>query len=439
MGKFTLGICAVFLPVILGWSPVVQADAVTDWNAHAGQAIIVACIDTLNASRLYAMLHIAVHDALHTIDRRFQPYVLDIVYSHDREPSGASAPAAVATAAHDVLVPVLHQMPVSQACIDAGIASVEADYTDALDAIADGTPKTQGVVIGHAAAALILALRVADGADAPLVDPDYPQGTRPGEYRFTPGISFAFGEKWGEVTPFVLAHNAQFRPGPPYEVTSRKYAADFNEIKSLGAKESRTRTAEQTQIGLFWEESSPLIWNRIARTVAAATQLDMWEHARLFGLLNIALADGTIGSLEAKYHDKFWRPVTAIRNAATDGNPNTEVDVDWEPFASTPPSPDYDATQAVEAGAAAQVLERFFETDEVSFSTCSRTLPDAKERCGGAQEVHRAFSSFTQAAQENGVSRILIGIHFRKAIEAGIKHGQKIGNRAVNLFLRPVQ
>lgn len=436
MGKFTPGICAFSLLCILGWSPVVQADAVTDWNANAGKA--TACIDPLNASRLYAMLHIAIHDALNTINRRFQPYVLDIAYSRDRGPSGASVPAAVATAAHDVLVPVLNQMPVS-ACIDAGIASVEADYNAALDAIADGALKTQGVVIGHAAAAVILAQRVADGADAPLVDAAYPQGTHPGEYRFTPGTSFAFGEEWGHVTPFVLDHSAQFRPGPPYDVTSRKYAADFNEITSLGAKEGSTRTDEQTQIALFWQESSPLIWNRIARNVSAATQLDVWENARLFGLLNIALADGTIGSLEAKYHYKFWRPVTAIRNADTDANPNTEVDAGWEPLVSTPPSPDYDATQAAEAGAAAQVLERFFETDEVSFSTCSQTLSLAEERCGGAQEVRRSFSSFTQAAQENGVSRILIGFHFRKAVEEGIKHGQKIGNRAVNLFLRPVQ
>ena len=436
MGKFTLRLCTFSLLYLLAWSSVVQADVVTDWNANASKAI--ACIDTLSASRLYAMIHMAIHDALNTIDRRFQPYVLDIAYSRDQGPSEASVPAAVATAARDVLIPVLRQRPVS-ACIDAGITSIEADYATALAAIADETLKTQGVVLGHAAAAVILALRVADGADAPLADPAYPQGTRPGEYRFTPGASVAFGEAWGDVTPFVLNHSTQFSPGPPYEVSSRKYAADFNEVKSLGAKEGSTRTDDQTQSALFWQESSPVIWNRIARNVSAATPLDEWDNAQLFGLLNMALADGAIGSLAVKYHYNFWRPVTAIRNADTDGNPNTEVDADWEPLVSTPPSPDYDATQAVEAGAAAQVLQRFFGTDAVSFSTCSQTLPLTAERCGGAQEVQRSFSSFTQAAQENGVSRILIGFHFRKAIEEGLKHGQKIGNRAVNLFLLPVQ
>src|SRR5262249_17757232 len=153
----------------------------------------------------------------------------------------------------------------------------------------------QGIVIGHAAAAVILALRVADSADTPLVDFAYPQGTNPGEYRFTPGFDFAFVPGWGDVTPFILHDSAQFQPGPPYAVTSRKYTTDFNEVKNLGAKTGSTRTVEQTQIAHFWIESSPLQWNRIARIVSAATELDLWENARLFGLLNMALADGYIG------------------------------------------------------------------------------------------------------------------------------------------------
>jgi hypothetical protein len=177
-----LGICVFFLSLGLGWSSLARADAVTDWNANAGKAAIAECIDGFHESWVYAMTHIAIHDALNAINRRFQPYVLDI-----QGPSGASLDAAVATAAHDVLVPLLGQLPdIFSACIDAVVASVEADYTAALDAIAEGTPKTQGIVIGHAAAAVILALRVADGADTLFLDPDYPQGTKPGEYRFTP-------------------------------------------------------------------------------------------------------------------------------------------------------------------------------------------------------------------------------------------------------------
>ena len=166
--------------------------------------------------------------------------------------------------------------------------------------------KRQGVALGQAAAAAILALRAGDGSDTPLFDTAYPQGTQPGEYRFTPGFDFAFAPGWADVTPFVLRDSSQFRPGPPYRVTQKKYTADFNEVKRLGGDGITTpsaRTAEQTEIALFWVESSPLQWNRIARTVSAARGLDLWENARLFGLLNMALADGYIGSFDTKYHN----------------------------------------------------------------------------------------------------------------------------------------
>ena len=441
MRKFTLGIHALFLSLSLGWSPLARADAVTEWNAHAGKAAVAACISPIQSplfeSRMYAMMHIAIHDALNAITRRSHPYVLDI-----QGPSGASVDATVATAAHDVLLPLLNQLPFPQDCIDAGVASVEADYTAALAAITDGTPKTQGIVVGHAAAATVLALRVADGSDAPLQDFDYPQGTKPGEYRFTPGFPFLGGPNWPDVTPFVLRDSSQFRPGLPYAVTSRKYTADFNEVKYLGGDGVTTpsaRTPEQTQIALFWVKSSPLGWNRIARTVATAAGLDPWANARLFGLLNMALADGYIAGFDAKFHYNYWRPITAIQLAATDGNPNTEADPTWTPLALTPPIPDYPSTHSVEGGAAAQVLERFFETDDISFRTCSLTLPLPIEQCGGSQEVQRTFASFSHAAEENGVSRIYVGFHFRKAVEEGIAQGRKIGNRAVNHFLRPVE
>jgi hypothetical protein len=384
---------------------------------------------------MYAMMHIAIHDALNAINRRFHSYVLDI-----QGPSGASVEAAVATAGRDTLVPLLRELPpdVFSACIDAAVASVEADYTAALNAIADGIHKTQGTVLGRAAAAVILAVRVADGADTLFFNLEYPQGTNPGEYRFTPEFPFATVPGWGNVTPFVLKDGAQFRPGPPDDVTSEKYTADFNEAKSLGAKFGSTRTDEQTQIAHFWVESSPLQWNRIARTVSAAAGIDAWENARLFGLLNMVLADGYIGSLETKYHYNYWRPVTAIQLADTDGNPDTIADPAWESLELTPPIPDYDSGHSVEGGSASEVLQRVFKTDQISFSTCSLTLPLPEEQCGGVNEVLRSYSSFSQAADENGVSRIYVGYHFRKAVEEGIKHGRKIGKRAVDHFLKPV-
>ena len=189
-----------------------------------------------------------------------------------------------------------------------GRRSVEADYAAALGAISDGRAKTRGIEVGKAAAAAILALRSADGADTPLIVTDYPEGTNPGEYRFTPDTPFVFAPGWGNVTPFVLRDSSQFRPGPPYAVTSRKYTADFVEVKRLGGDGITTpsaRTPEQTEIALFWLESSPLQWNRIARAVSTKTQLDLWEQARLYGLLNMALADGYIGSFDTSTSKKI--------------------------------------------------------------------------------------------------------------------------------------
>jgi Tol biopolymer transport system component len=412
-----------------------RSDAVSDWNANAGEAAQDACIsptqNPLHESRMYAMTHVAVHDALNAIDRHSRPYALDT-----KARRGASLDAAVAAAARDVLVPLLGEIP--GAC-PAGAASVEADYAAALARIPNGRAKRRGLEVGQAAAAAVLALRAGDGADTPLVVDAYPEGTKPGEYRFTPGTPFAFAPGWARVTPFVLRDAAQFRPGPPYEVTTRKYAADLEEVKRLGGDGETTRshrTPEQTEIAHFWVESSPLQWNRIARTVSASAGLDPWQQARLFGLLNMALADGYIGSFETKYHYNYWRPVTAIRSAASDGNPRTSADSTWTPLVTTPPIPDYDSAHSVQGGAASRVLQRFFGTDHVAFATCSLTLP-AGSTCDDDPPKLRSYTSFSQAAEENGLSRILVGFHFRKAVDEGIEHGSKIGNHAVDNFLRP--
>ena len=432
-------VVAGVLTAATGGSAQAQAseDAVTAWNANAGDAAIAAGLapsnNPLHESRLYAVMHLAIHDALNAIDRRSRPYAVNLPAN-----PGASPEATVAAAARDVLVPLLTQLP-HPIVGAAGVEIVEDDYSDALAAIPEGPAKTQGVELGQAAAEALLALRAADGSDTPLFDSGYPQGTEPGEYRFTPGFTFVFAPGWADVTPFVLNDSSQFRPGPPYAVTSKKYTADFNEVKAIGGDDVTTpsaRTAEQTEIALFWVESSPLQWNRIARTVSGSEGLDMWENARLFGLLNMALADGYIGSFETKSHYNYWRPVTAIQTADTDGNPSTSADPTWTPLVPTPPIPDYDSAHSVEGGAAAGVLKRFFGTDDIGFTTCSLTLP-AGSTCADASPVLRSYTSFSQAEEENGLSRILVGFHFRDAVETGIKHGEKIGARAVNLYLRP--
>ena len=244
---------------------------------------------------------------------------------------------------------------------------------------ATGRPSSAGIALGEAAATAIRRLR----AEGP---PDRTAGPRP---RLRPGHRarrvplharhpVAFGPRLGEAVPFVLNAGSQFRPGPPHAVTDRRYTADFNEIKRLGSdgvSAPSARTPDQTQIALFWIESSPLQWNRIARTASARTGLDAWEEARLFALLNLALTDGYIGTFETKYHYDYWRPVTAIRLAATDGNRDTSADPAWTPLRETPPIPDYDSGHAVQGATAAAVLQRFFGTDRLSSAPAARRCP----------------------------------------------------------------
>jgi hypothetical protein len=322
-----------------------------------------------------------------------------------------------------------------------GIATVEADYSAAIAALPNNAARMRGILVGQSSAAAIVALRAGDGSDKPLANFAYPQGTQPGEFRFVPGFDFAAGEAWAHVTPFVLNHASQFRPGPPYQIRSKKYAADFNEVKAFGGDGVTTpsaRTPDQTQFGLFWIEGSVLGWNRIARVVSANRGLDLWENARLFGLLNLAVADGYISHFDAKYHYNFWRPVTAVHLADSDGNPDTVGDPTWTPLQQNYPTPDYPSGHSVAGGAAAQALEEFFGTDNIGFRVCSLTLPPG-QRCTDPSPVFRSYVSFSQAAEENALSRILVGLHFRNAVEEGLKLGRKIGQRTANLFLRPVR
>jgi len=398
-------------------SSAARADAVTHWNEIATTVTIPSAANLAPPyqSRIFAMTHAAIHDALNAIDRRYKPYALS-----GRPDRGASPEAAVATAAYGVLV---HEIPTQKAILD-------AEYQAALASIADGEAKTRGVVIGQAAAALILALRSDDGSTAQV---PYTPGTEPGDWRPTPpGFLPALAPGWGDVTPFALRIGSQFRPDPsPYfDLTSAAYTCDYNEIKSIGKADGSTRTAEQSEIARFWYESSTIGWNRIARNLAAEQGLDLWSNARLFGLVNLGLADGYISTYEAKYFYNFWRPVTAIRAGDLDGNPRTIADPEWTSFLVTPPIPDNSSGHSVAGAGVAHVLARFFDNDNICFTTTSGApFPG----------ITRSFTSFSQAAQENADSRVYAGIHFRSACRDGLKQGTKVGRYIFNHFLKPVR
>jgi PAP2 superfamily len=406
-------------------------DAVITWNANAGVAATKACIapldDPFHESRMYAMMHIAIHDALNAIDRKFQPYAFD----KKAEP-GASPDAAVAAAARDVLDKAIGELPselVKKECIDAGLASVEAAYKAAIAAIPDGAAKTQGIALGQASAVAILTKRAGDhSTEGPFLNKNCPPA-EPGKYQCTPGFPFIVFEKWENLTPFVLQDKAQFRPGPTYKITDKSYAADLDEVKKLGGDGKSTpsaRTDDQTQIALFWLESSPLKWSRIARSVATAKGLSMWENARLFALLDMALTDGYIAMVASKNHYDFWRPVTAIQSGG---------DKSWTPLRPTPPNQDYPSGHSIEGGVGAEVLKQVFGTDQISFQDCGATLPDGST-CYDPKPVLRTYASFSQAADENAYSRVLVGFHFRNSTAQGNAYGHKIGERAATLLPR---
>ena len=436
---------------VIGSGATAAADAVTDWNANAGAVAQAACIspapNPFHESRLYAMVHIAIHDAVNAIQLRSTPYAYDGV-----APVGASLEAAIGTAAHAVLVSELPKLPAPffTGCVPGAVELAHDLYVAALDSIPDGQAESDGIAVGTAAANAILALRSDDGSDTLFADFAFPQGTQPGEWRFTGGIPFAAVPGWGQVTPFALDRADRYLPAPPYPVSCAShpphaftgscqlYARDLEDIKNFGGAGDNLRTADETQIALFWVESSPLGWNRMARTVSPQFGFDAWQNARLFALLNMGLADGYIASANTKYHYRYWRPETAVQLADADGNPYTSGDPDWVPLAApTPPVPDYESAHSVAGAVSAEVFRRVFGVDQVNFELCSLTLPNAAERCGGADEVRRSYSSFSQAAAENGRSRVLCGYHFQNAVDKGLQHGRRIGAAVAKRQLQP--
>jgi hypothetical protein len=405
------------IALITALSSTVKADAVTQWNEIATRITTPPKSNLAPPfqSRIYAMTHAAIHDALNAIDRRHEPYAL-----FSGSDAGASPEAAVATAAYNVL---LHEVPTQQATLD-------VEYQAALSLIADGDTKTRGVLIGQAAAAAIIALRTNDGSTTPT---SYSPGTEPGDWRPTPPAFLpALLPGWGHVTPFTLREGSQFRPEPSdyFDLTSEAYIRDYDEVKSIGMAGSVTRTAEQSEIARFWYEASPPGWNRIARNLAAGQGLDLWSNARLFGLVNFAVADAYIPSFDAKYFYNFWRPVTAIRAADTDGNPNTIADLGWSSFLITPPIPDNSSGHAVAGAAVATVFAQFFDTDTIPFTTTS-----GPPFVG----ITRSFDSFSQAAQENADSRVYAGIHFRAAARDGLRQGKEVGRFVSQHSLKPLK
>src|SRR6266446_5423528 len=316
---------------------------------------------TIHPTRSFAIMHAAIYDAVNAIDGSHTPYLIQLVSVSPI----ASQEAAASAAAHEVLVTLY---PNFQAMLD-------AQFQQSLAQISRGD-KAAGVSVGQTVADGILALRSNDGSSTK--PPPFVFGSAPGDYQSTPPNFPAQPQftHWSHVMPFALQQANQFRPGPPPALTSETYTDVFNEVKAFGIVNSNAASADQALTGSFWNGAIQNYWNEITQTAAENHNLTTAQNARLFAALNLALADSVIAFYDAKYTYNFWRPVTAIRAADTDDNPDTLVDPNWLPQAgNTPPDPSYPGAHAVLSAAGARVLIAFFKRDHFDFSVTSEVLP----------------------------------------------------------------
>lgn len=384
-----------------------SAQAVLEWNQNTLATMGKAGGPAALAGLHLAMVHGAIYDAVVSIAGRYQPYLGKV----DADPTASKA-AAVAAAAHDVLAALFPDQA----------ADLQGLLDGSLGAIPDGASKDAGVSVGQAAAAAMLAARTGDGrgGEHPLT-----YGDGPGEYRPTPPDETEFGVPWvADVTPFLAESAEYYRTAGPYALTSAEYAADFDEVRTLGALEGSTRTPEQDALVAFWV--TPVgQWSAVERALVTEKGLDIVEAARLFAMSGLAAGDAIIGAFADKYHWMFWRPVTAIREAATDGNDATEADPAWVPLVdsltppNTPPYPDHPSGWNSYAGAIVGAMQEYFGTDEMAYTIGS---PNADEP--------RSYASFSEGLQDGIEVRILLGIHFRNPDEQAVALGQKAASLA---------
>jgi len=412
-----LGLACLATPLVLPLNAApAQADEITYWNGVMLDAIRGGATPPPRASRGLAMMHTAMYDAVNSVGKNHQAYNQSFITI-----SSASREAAAAQAAHDVLVSLY---PSQQATFDNNLNS-------RLSLIGGGAGKTAGITLGQSSAQSILALRANDNSN--LVVP-YTPGTNAGDWRPTPsGYASALLPNWPQVTPWAISSGSAYRDpvGPPL-LTSVAYATAFNEVKDLGAINSLTRTTDQTNIAKFWADGAgtatpPGHWNLIASGISQTEGLGVEENARLFAQLNIAMADAAIICWDQKYATEFWRPVTAIREADTDGNPNTIQDSSWTPLLATPPFPSYTSGHSTFSGAASTILEKWFGAN-YAFSTSAE----------GFVVPNRNFTSFADAADEAGLSRIYGGIHYSFDNDNGLSAGRALGAYVFSTQLQAV-
>ncbi len=397
-----------------------RGDATTDWHNILYDAIRTDKTPPPQAARALAMVGAAVYDAVEPVEGLHQLYnpANAMAGLPTSALPGTSREAAAVEAAYTVLVGLF----------PAQTATFDQDLAASLASIPDGVGKTDGAALGVTVAKAVLAWRRDDGSATKVT---YTPGTAPGQWQPTPpALAAALDAQWPAVTPFTMTAGSQFRPAGPPALASAAYAADFNATKSLGSVNSTARTALQTTIAEFWSDGGgtqtpPGHWDQIAQDVSRQQGHTLGENARTFALVDLALADAAIVSWDAKFTYNSWRPITAIRNADPTVNAQTTPDPNWTPLLTTPPFPEYTSGHSTFSGAADAVLTSLFGPSR-SFATSADGLP----------RTQRTFTSFTQAADEAGESRIYGGIHFESANQDGLASGRALGSYVVQNFLQ---
>ena len=392
------------------WVAPACADVVTDWNAITS-ALVANDHGNNPRLRTLAMVHVAMSDAINTVQNQYTR----VVATFPAAP-GASAEAAAATAARQILIRIYPEER----------AKIEKAYAASLRAIPDGpAKKREGVELGMKVAEAVQADRATDGTDAPDT---YRPHAAPGAYVPT---TTPLREQYARAKPWVLKSASQFRPGPPPALSSAEWASDYNEVKRLGGRASMARTPEQTEAAKFWGNVNfGPSWQAAAREVSMKKKLPLAQSARLFALLNMGLANAYIVNWDAKYFYSFWRPVTAIRNGDRDGNDATERDASWTSFIGAPMHPEYPSQATINATIASAVLESVFgPVNAIPFTATDVQDPRRTRR----------FASLSDMAEEQKNVRVWGGVHYRFAIRTGEGMGRKVAAYMIENTLRPVR
>jgi hypothetical protein len=388
---------------------VTSADAVAEWNEITMTAVTAqrpGPQSMLDA----ALVHIAVHDAVQSIEKRFEPYNVEI------KGAKGSRTAAVAAAAHGVLVGMYKGTP-QETTVDAAYYQYIANR---------GLTGDPGLEVGHSVAERILPLRRA----TPPSYPPFVGGTQIGQWRPSDANNTPMVTPWlGVADPFTLTGPARFRADPPPALTSERYRKDYDEVKAIGAINSTVRTAEQTDLAHFYNDNFFNQWNRALRSLSTRYALRTGDSARLFALANMAAADALITCWDSKTHFSIWRPSTAIQYGDMDGNPKTAGDPNWQPLIPNPSYPDYTSGANNLIGAMTRTMELFFGTDRKTFEVTSLN-PNVVKKA----RVYRRFSDASLDAVE---ARIYLGIHFRFADVAARTQGRQVAGWAFEHFLLP--